>query len=338
MRVHRSFSGILAIVLTAAPFWAEADARGAATVEQVEYRGWKNNLKIANGDAELIVTRDVGPRVISFRLVDGKNVFKNYDEMMGTSGEPSWMIRGGHRLWTAPEDPARTYALDNGPVSFQELGPGRVRFTPAPESAFGLQKEIELELEPSGSRVAITHRITNVGKTETRLAVWSLSVMAPGGMEILPLPPKRPHPGDAKNARSAADFAPDLFLSLWPFFDFKDPRWSFGSKYVTLTQDATRGATKLGVAHKSGGVGYLNGGTLFVKRFAFQPGAHYPDHGVNYETFTNEDMLEMETLGPMTTLPPGRSAEHVERWELFGGLGAVKTEAEIDAKIGPRLK
>ncbi len=335
MRAQRDFSILLAIVLTAIPFGA---ARGAVTVEKVEYRGWKNNLKIANGDAELIVTLDVGPRVISYRLADGKNVFKNYDEMMGKSGESSWMIRGGHRLWAAPEDTTRTYALDNGPVSYKELGLGHVRFTPAPESAFGLQKELDITLAPTGSQVVVAHAITNVGKTETQLAVWSLSVMAPGGMEVIPLPPKRPHPGDAKNARSAADFAPDLFLSVWPFLDFKDPRWSFGSKFITLTQDATKGATKLGVAHKTGGVGYLNDGTLFVKRFGFTEGRHYPDHGVNFETFTNQDMLEMESLGPLTTLATGQSTGHVERWELFGGLGAAKTEAEIDEKVGPKLK
>jgi hypothetical protein len=335
VRVQRRFFEILAIVLTAVPL---SDARAAVTIEKVEYRGWRNNLKIANGDAELIVTLDVGPRVISYRLVDGKNVFKNYDEMMGKSGEPSWMIRGGHRVWAAPEDPARTYALDNGPVAYKELRPGQVRFTPAPETSFGLQKELDITLAPTGSQVVVAHAITNIGKAETQLAVWSLSVMAPGGMEIIPLPPKRRHPGDAKNARSADDFAPDLFLSIWPFFDFKDSRWSFGSNYITLTQDATKGATKLGVAHKTGRVGYLNDGMLFVKQFGFTEGRHYPDHGVNFETFTNEDMLEMESLGPLSTLAPGQSVGHVERWELFGGLGAAKTEAEIDQKVGPKLK
>jgi len=35
-------------------------------VDVIEYRGWKNNLRLTNGDVELVVTLDVGPRVISY--------------------------------------------------------------------------------------------------------------------------------------------------------------------------------------------------------------------------------------------------------------------------------
>lgn len=315
-----------------------AEEKGTPKVETIEYRGWKHNLRIANGDAELIVTLDVGPRILSYRLAGGTNVFKEYADQLGGTGEPEWMIRGGHRLWAAPEDTTRTYFPDNGPVAHQEVAPGVVRFNPAPEARYGLQKAIDVRLEPAGSRVTVTHRITNVGQAPTRLAPWALSVMAPGGMEIIPLPPKRPHPGSPKNARSAADFAPSLLVAAWPFTDFQDPRWRFGSHFIALKQDASRGATKLGLAHTQGAVGYLNGGTLFVKRFAYETGKLYPDFGVNFETFTNEDMLEMESLGPLVELGPGQTAEHAERWELFGGIGEAATEAEIKAKVAPRLR
>jgi hypothetical protein len=326
-----------ALGLAAAAPGAEK-GNAAVSVEKVEYKGWKNNLKVGNGDAELVVTLDVGPRVISYKLAGGDNVFKNYDDMLGKSGESEWMIRGGHRLWVAPEDPKRTYFPDNGPVAYKELGAGAVRFTPAPEAPYGLQKEIDLKLDPSGSKVTLTHRVTNVGTGPTGLAVWSLSVMAPGGVEVIPLPPHRPHPGDAKNAQGPADFAPALVMALWPYTDFSDPRWHLGSKFITLSQDAHKGPTKLGLAVRAGGVGYLNGGTLFVKRFEYRDGQTYPDGGVNYETFTNEDMLEMESLGPLTRLEPGRSVEHVETWELFGGVGAARDEAAVEQKVAPKLR
>lgn len=318
---------------------AQAQAqKGRVTVERVEYRGWKNNLRLSNPDVELIVTLDIGPRILSYRLAQGKNVFKEYDDQMGGSGESDWMIRGGHRLWYGPEDHQRTYALDNAPVNYREVSPGVVRITPAADAAYGLQKEIDVHLGSSGSRVDLVHRITNVGKAATELAPWSISVMAPGGVEIIPLPSKRPHPGSPKNARSAADFAPNQLMVVWPFLDLSDPRWHFGSQFITLRQDAHRGATKLGLAHRTGGVGYLNAGTLFVKHFEYREGATYPDWGVNFETFTNEDMLEIETLGPVLKLEPGKSVEHTERWELFGGMGALGDEAAIAQQIGPKLK
>ncbi|MBI1830820.1 MAG: hypothetical protein HYR84_05140, partial [Planctomycetes bacterium] len=206
-------------------------------MEKVEFKGWKNNLKMTNGNAEVIVTLDVGPRIISYRLADGKNVFKEYPDQLGKTGEAEWVIRGGHRLWAAPEDTTRTYFADNGPVEYRDVGPGLVRFKPAPEAAYGLQKEIDLRLATSGSKVTVIHRIRNVGKQPTELAPWGLSVMAPGGIEIIPLPAKAPHPGASKNAKSAADFAPNQMLVLWPYTDFSDERLHLSAKYITLRQD-----------------------------------------------------------------------------------------------------
>lgn len=315
-----------------------ADTKGANRVETVEYGGWKHNLRLTNGTVELVATLDVGPRVISYRLLpDGKNVFKEYSDQLGHSGETEWMIRGGHRLWAGPEDLTRTYALDNAPVAHQVLGPGHVRLTPRPDAEYGIQKELELKLDPSGSGVTVQHRIKNIGHAPTELAVWGLSVMAPGGMEIIPLPPKRPHPGSPKNAKSPAEFAANQLMRVWPFTDMKDPRWGFGSHYITLTQDAQKGPTKLGLAHQMGWVGYLNGDTLFVKRFTHEADRPYPDGGCNFETFTNEDMLEVESLAPLVRLAPGHAAEHTERWELVGGVGAVSDEASIDREVRARV-
>ena len=151
-------------------------------------------------------------------------------------------------------------------------------------------------------------------------------------MEIIPLPPKKPHPGSPKNARSAADFAANQLWVLWPYTDLSDPRWKLGSGYLSLTQRPDSVPTKIGILHRQGSVGYLNGRTLFVKSFPYRDGQHYPDGGVNFETFTNSDMLEMESLGPMQTLEPGRSVEHIETWEL-----QTVNPDRIEEDIVPRL-
>lgn len=304
-------------------------------MEIVEYRGWKNNLRLSNGDAELIVTLDVGPRVIAYRLPGGFNVMKNYDAMMGGTGEPEWQIRGGHRFWLAPEDLTRTYFADNRPVKAEEIGHHAVRFTSPPETEYGVQKVMELQLADAGTRVDVKLKVTNVGSSPTDLAPWGPTVMAPGGVEVIPLPPKAPHPGHVSNAKSPADFGPNQELILWPYFDFSDSRWTFGKRYLFLRQDATKGPTKIGLAHRMGWVGYVNSGTLFVKRFDYREGAVYPDGGTRYQTFSNEDMLEMETCGELVTLAPGASAELVESWELFGNVPDVKTEADADRVILP---
>ena len=103
-------------------------------MEVVEYGGWKRNVRLANGKVELVATLQVGPRIIRLAARGGKNVFKNYDEQLGRTGETEWQIRGGHRLWVAPEDPVATYFPDNGPVEAEEL-PGGVRLMAEPETA-----------------------------------------------------------------------------------------------------------------------------------------------------------------------------------------------------------
>jgi hypothetical protein len=330
------FVSALSLLLGATRSDLAADDKNAPRVEKVEYKGWKNNLRLSNGDIELIATLDVGPRVISYRPAGGKNVFKEFDAQIGKSGEKDWQIRGGHRLWVGPEDLTRTYALDNGPVQFKEIEPGLVRLTPGPDTEFGIQKEIDVHLPAHGSRVRVVHRLTNTGDKPARLAPWPISVMAPGGIEIIPLPTKKPHPGSAKNARTPEDFGPNQTMVLWPYFDYKDPRWTFGSRYLTLRQ-GKRGPTKLGLAHRLGWVGYLNGGTLFVKRFGYETGKPYPDRGCNFETFTNEDMLEIESLGPLVRLAPGAKVEMVEEWEFIKDVPAINDEADIDNNILPHI-
>lgn len=306
-------------------------------MDLIEYRGWKNNLRLTNNEVELVVTLDVGPRIISYRLSGSVNVLKNYDSMMGGTGETEWQLRGGHRFWLAPEDLTRTYFPDNRPVKWEPIGERGARFTPPPETEYGVQKVMEVRLPERGTRVEVTLRVTNIGTTATELAPWGPTVMAPGGVEIIPLPPKRNHPGHPRNARSPADFAPNQELILWPYFDFADTRWTFGAKYIFLRQDVNKGPTKIGLAHREGWVAYLNSGLLFVKRFDYREGAQYPDLGTRYQTFSNEDMLEMETVGELVTLPPGKSAELVESWELFGGVPPVSIEADVDSVILPLI-
>ena len=41
-------------------------------VEKTGYNGWQNCYRVSNGQIELIVTGDVGPRIIRFGFVGGQ--------------------------------------------------------------------------------------------------------------------------------------------------------------------------------------------------------------------------------------------------------------------------
>jgi len=129
-------------------------------VDKIEYKGWKNCYRVTNGEIELIVTGDVGPRVIRFGFVGGQNLFKEFPDELGKSGEERFRGRGGDRVWKAPEDRMGTYVPDNDPVEIHVTPTGLLAREPI-EPSTKLQKEIEISMEPSGTRVKVSHRIAN---------------------------------------------------------------------------------------------------------------------------------------------------------------------------------
>lgn len=297
----------------------------------VAFNGWQNNLRLSNGTVELIVTLDVGPRILSYRKNGGVNPLKVFEDQAGTTGESIWRSRGGHRLWVAPEDKVTTYFPDNTPVVWKKLGDLYLKLISEPENSTGFQKEIEITLDPTGTGVNILHRVIRIGSSPAQMSPWALTVMAAGGVAIIPQPEMGQHP---------RDLLPNRTMVLWPYTDMSDPRWRFGRKYILLKQDVSAGPTKIGLAHQLGWSGYLIEGTFFFKRYPWNPAAVYPDNGCNFETFTNARMLELESLGPLTNLQPNQSVEHAERWELHDGpaaLDAVNPEELIDRLVGPIL-
>ncbi len=297
-------------------------------ITRTPYGGWPNTVKLSNDTIELIATLDVGPRVIRFGFNGGPNVMKEFSDQMGHSGESEWMIRGGHRLWHAPETKPRTYALDNSAVQFEELDEFGMRLTPEPERENGIQKEIEITMAADANQVTLTHRLANIGPWAIEIAPWTPTVTDAGGIVIVPLPPKQPH---------TEVVTPAFPLVLWPYTDMTDSRLHFGSRYLTLAQDPTKGPTKFGMALELGWAATLVHNMMFVKYFDFDPCAIYPDFGCNFETFTNEEMLEVESLGPMTLLEPGDVVEHTETWRLFANVPRVTDEESIDRIVRPLI-
>lgn len=301
--------------------------RANVSVEKVEYKGWPNCYRVSNGEVELIVTGDVGPRIIRYGFVGGQNLFKEYPEQLGKSGEAKFQMRGGDRVWKAPEDPVASWAPDNVPVTVKITPTGVIAREPV-EPLTGLQKEIEVSLSASGTTVTVSHRITNHTLFPLEFAPWALTQMAQGGMAISGFPPRGHHPQNLEATNP---------LVMWAYTDFSDPRWKITRKYLTLRQDpnATE-AQKLGMFNADTWAAYLLGDDVFVKRTVADPAKKYPDFGCSFETFTNNEFLEVETLGPLTTVAPGKTIELVEHWGLFRNvkLDAVSDE-ELDRKILP---
>jgi hypothetical protein len=304
--------------------------RAAVSVQKVEYKGWTNCYKISNGEVDLIVTGDVGPRVIRFGFVGGDNILKEFPDQIGKTGETAFQLRGGDRVWKAPEDPIATWASDNVPVTVEITASGVIAREPV-EPLTGLQKEIEVSLAPTGTTVRVYHRITNHSLFPLEFAPWALTMMAQGGTVISGFPPRGHHPQNLEATNP---------LVMWAYTNLSDPRWKFTRKYLTLHQDPNNSdAQKLGMFNPNTWAAYLRNDEVFVKRTTADPSKQYPDFGCSFETFTNNEFLEIETLGPLARLAPGKTVELVEHWGLFRNVKLdALTDDDLDRTILPLVQ
>ena len=305
-------------------------AQGGLKVEKISYLGLPNCYKLSNDKVEVIVTSDVGPRIVSYKFRGAENMLGEVPEATLTTELGDFKPWGGHRLWVAPEAKPRSYAPDNSPLTVAFEGEREIRLNAPLESATGIEKEMRIALEAGeGSGLTVRHRITNRNLWAIDAALWGLTVMRGGGTAIFPNEPYISWDDYLLPARP---------LVLWHYTDLTDARWSIGKKFIRLTTDERAShPQKIGMLNKQGWAAYRHGATLFLKRFAYEEGASYPDYNCNCETYTAGDFIEVESLSPLRRLEPGASAEYLERWSLFADVETGTTEETLDAALSPLL-
>jgi hypothetical protein len=303
---------------------------GALSVEKISCHGLPNCYKLSNGTIEVVVATDIGPRILAYRFVGGENVLGEVPDAVMTTALGEFKPRGGHRLWTAPEVNPRSYAPDNEPVDFEFEGETTVRLTARTEPHTRLKKELIVALDAEGSGVTVRHRVRNRNLWAAEFALWGLTIMnGEGGEAILPQEPYRSWGNYLLPARP---------LVLWHYTDLTDARLTLGKKFIRLRTDASNvEQQKIGLMCKQGWAAFARGATLFVKRFAFEEGATYPDYGCNVECFTAGSFIELESLAPLRRVEPEETAEHTERWTLFRDFDAGATEDSLEVAINSIL-
>ncbi len=298
------------------------------TVEKVVYEPWGNCIKVSNGSAEFLATVDFGPRIIRFGINGKCNIFYEDIEEKSTrdlSGTPydgeTWHIYGGHRLWVSPEDFPQSYFPDNYPVEYELLSNG-VILKQKPQSFTNIALEIKITMADDGT-VTAEHKVTNIGAWPIEIAPWALSVLAPGGVEIVPQPDRE------------TELLANRVFAIWPYTDMSDERVTWGRDYIILRQDtAAKGPLKFGINSEKAYAAYFVGGCLFIKKFTHVMGGEYPDYGVSFETYTNDFMLEMESLGTLKKMAPGEVAYHTETWNVYDNVALPElTQEEIDKTV-----
>ncbi len=279
------------------------------------YKKYGRCLTISNGIIEAIATLEFGPRIVSFSFIDKENVlFSDRDEFQKMGGKEFdehyfngayWESYGGHRLWIAPESLPETYYPDNNPIAY-EINGNSVLLKQQPQTENGVEIAIEIIMDAEKPEMTVKHYGKNISKQAKEFALWPITVMAKGGTEIIPL------------NTSNTGLLPNRNITLWPYTKINDPRFYISDKYITLTQDPENtDAFKIGVDCNAGIGYYVYGNSVFSKEYTHVVGGNYADFGASYESYTNDTILEFETLSELQSVEPNGVIEHSETWKLY---------------------
>lgn len=271
---------------------------------------------LENAALSLLVAQSAGPRIIALRSHGGENLFAELPDYATERPDGQlYHFYGGHRFWIAPESIPRTYALDDRPVEIVPTGDGLFLRKPV-EDETGIEKSIQVSLVEDKPQVIVRHTLTNFGLWPVDCAPWAITQFKTGGVAILP------------QSREQTEFLPNRALALWPYTDAASPEVQWGNRFIMVHAEMDR-PFKVGFPNPRGWLAYWLGGTLFVKRAAFDPRAGYNDYGSSSECYCNSHFIELETLGPIGRLEPGESAAHTETWELYADVDSPADEGTV---------
>jgi len=285
-------------------------------IKETDYENYGKCVQISNGIIDVVVTIDFGPRIVRFGFIGDANILYNDLERKYVTRNPSMVERygkdaafyryGGHRVWLSPERMPETYYPDNEPVIYGILPEG-VSFTPVRQKRNEMQLSFEVIMGEDATDIMVVHSAKNCSKEKQNYALWSITMVNSGGVEIIP-----------QNQDNSNALLPNRTISIWPYTDINDKRIFLGNKYLTVQHDdSIEKALKIGVNNVLGWASYTNGDYTLVKRYIHSPQAIYPDFGCSYETSVSNDYVEMDSLSPLYGIEPGAGIRHVENLSLF---------------------
>ena len=265
---------------------------------------------LERGDLRLGLVPELGGRLLSLRHRGVELLWRNADlldddlrgEYAPNSGQMGdWVNYGGDKTWPAPQgwdgpdqwpgppDPV----LDSGPYSVAADG-DTVTMTSAPDPRTGLRFTRAITLLDESYRLDL--RAENVSSRQVRWALWNVTQLPGGGPVTAGL--RRPEVVALVAGTGTPEYTVD------------------GDRLVVPAQDVVG---KLGVPGTAGWVTY---GALTLS-FDVDPAGEYPDEGSPLEIWLEHPLpeplaelgdldppariVELEVLGPLTTLAPGEA-------------------------------
>jgi hypothetical protein len=292
------------------------------SVERISWHGWADCCLIANGRVEAVVVPAIG-RVMQLRLKgEAEGAFwanRALDGQLHDAASSEWMNFGGDKCWPAPQsawpqhqgrDWPPPVAFDALPVAAVVVERGVVLTSPV-DPGYGIQVVRHVELDAGKPIMRIATQFRKLSGGAVRVGVWSITQMSDPERVCIQLP-------------ATSKFASGYVRLL----EAEPADLKTDGRLLSLRRHA-RQQVKVGSDGSS--MAWLGKNCVVRIDTGIRPG-DYPDGGCVTEVYTNPDPLqyvELETLGPLTTMNPG---DRIEQITIYSVSPRSTTDLEAEAR------
>jgi len=300
------------LILTLIPFiLATGLCFSQVTVSTVEAYGYQNCIELKNAKVKVILDPNVGGRILSYEL-GGKNILYENRALNGKiweKGMPKFEVSGG-RFDIGPEKTAPVRESFHNTWKAEITGKNSARLTSQMDTVVGVQLIRDFILSDNSSHLRCIQHIKNVTKKVQNYAHWSRTFTKGGGICLVPL---------NTNSRLPKGYA--IYQPNSTLIDYNPPQEeNLRVREGILEMIGTPNYPKFVMDSNAGWLAYNSkDNLLFIKKFKANENKIYGDILSNQVSvwYYKEEKCEIEPIGPLETILPGKTVSYTEDWWLM---------------------
>ena len=302
----RYLFALFALVLSTA--YAGADDKMPGT-DRITYFGYENCILLENAQTRVVLTESAG-RILEYSHKGPNAIYLDPIQEGETfaEGQPTFGPTGG-RLDIGPEMTIPAHPdLWLGQWESVITGPRSARLISKKDEPTGVQLIRDFVLDEHSTHLSATQTIKNISDSEKHWGHWSRTFGTGGGIVLVPLTPESRFPDNY------IMYGPGPVINYHP----EDPNIRVRDNFLEVLTTPLR--PKLGMDSQAGWFAYLDkNDLLWVKRYPVYPDRPYGElAGLTISIWYYQDqMCELEPIGPKENILPGGEASFTEDWWLL---------------------
>jgi len=277
-------------------------------VKLITERLYPGCIELSNDSVRVVLEPNLGGRVLAYEL-KGKNVLYVDDSQDGLIYEGKNLHPSGGRCDIGPEKTVPAHPLLYlGKWQARVTGDREAEMISQKDSVTGVQLIRKFRLAKSGSRLEFTQVIKNVSHSTKSYCHWSRTFVKGSGISLAPLNPQSRYP------KKYIVYGPGNIMNFMP-----ESEVSIRIREGILEILAPPSQPKIVTDTEQGWLAYITqDNQLFIKKYPVYPSRIYGEMAASTACVYYKPLYcEIEPIGPMETIAPGKESTFTEYWYLF---------------------